>query len=458
MRSTIVLCLALSACVDQPDLTDDSAQLGASGRQRFEHVFAGTNGRSCASCHVLSDATSLTPAHVASLDRSDPLFQRIDADDPSAAVPTYRHLEKGLIRVTLALPPNMDVIDGNGNVVTNAARTIDVWRGVPTVENVAYSGPTFQLDGRETNLRAQAQSAITAHAQGGTVAQAHLSQIEQFELATFSSARAAFVATLAQAGVEESDIPMPEDWLVLSNAERRGRAVFDKACAACHGGATTHRITNRAVHDQLFFQLHPDGNIIYDIVGGQPVPRLASRPTDEFLNIGIGLLSGYGQLGALPIGNADVELPRYRFRFYTDGSRQTAVTDLPPIPRRADGTPVDLGDLNVPVDERGAPIFGPSLGVQWFSTDPGRAIITGDPVDFEAFDVPQLRGIARTAPYFHDNQAATLADVADTYSRFILPFPALGLPPIYRDSPDSPFVESLTLAEKQDLVAFLQRL
>lgn len=458
MRSTILASLALVACVDQPDLTDDSAQLGVSGRQRFEHVFPGTNGRSCASCHVLADATVLTPAHVAALDRRDPLFQRIDADDPDAAVPTYRHLEKGLVRVTLALPANMDVIDASGNVVTNAARTIEVWRGVPTVQNVAISGPTFQLDGRETNLRAQAQSAITAHAEGGAVAQAQLAQIEQFELATFSSARAAFVAALAHAGVDESDIPMPEDWLVLTKAERRGRAVFDKACAACHGGATTHRITNRPVHDQLFFALNPDGTIIHDIVDGQPVARLVPRPNDEFLNIGIGLLSGYGQLGALPMGNADIELPRYRFRFYTDGTRQSAAVDLPPIPRRADGTPVDPPDLGVPVDDRGAPIYGPSLGVQWFSTDPGRAAITGDPADFEAFDVPQLRGIARTAPYFHDNQAATLADVVDTYSRFILPFPALGLPPIYQDSPDSPFAESLTLAEKRDLVAFLQRL
>ena len=37
---------------------------------------------------------------------------------------------------------------------------------------------------------------------------------------------------------------------------------------------------------------------------------------------------------------------------------------------------------------------------QGLSTDPGRALITGNP---EAFDMPALHGIAKTAPYFHDN-------------------------------------------------------
>ena len=63
---------------------------------------------------------------------------------------------------------------------------------------------------------------------------------------------------------------------------------------------------------------------------------------------------------------------------------------------------------------------------------PGRAAITGDPADFEAFDVPQLRGIARTAPYFHDNSHETLRDVVDTYSRFVLPFiTPLNLPAVH---------------------------
>ena len=55
------------------------------------------------------------------------------------------------------------------------------------------------------------------------------------------------------------------------------------------------------------------------------------------------------------------------------------------------------------------------------SPDPGRALITGDLNPFDslnAFKIPQLRGIRRTAPYFHDNSAATLEDVVKHYKRF----------------------------------------
>lgn len=55
------------------------------------------------------------------------------------------------------------------------------------------------------------------------------------------------------------------------------------------------------------------------------------------------------------------------------------------------------------------------------SSDPGRALLTGfglglSPVDdWNKFDVPGLRGISHTAPYFHNNSAATLEEVVDHY-------------------------------------------
>ncbi len=458
MKLGIVCFAALVGCVEElPALDNDTSLLGDVGRAKFETAFPHTNGRSCATCHILEDHAILSPEHVASLPPTDPLFHRIDADDPSAATLTFAHLAKGLVRVTLPLPPNMDVIDDEGTVVTRADRSIDVWRGVPTIENVAFTGP-YQLDGRISNLRDQAQAAVTAHSQGGTIPNAQLDQIVRFEKGTFSSARAQFVAAFAQLGVPSAKIPMPEDFISLTRAERRGRKVFDKACAACHGGGTTNAIVNRAVHNSIFFALNPDGTVIYDLVDGQAKPRLVARPSDEFLNIGFSLLSGYGQIGALPMANADVELPRYRFRFYADASRTTRVVDLPPIPRDADGNRVDPPNLSTPIDATGRPIVGPSLAPEWFSSDPGRAIVTGDPVDFEAFDVPQLRGVGRTAPYMHDNSHATLRDVVDSYSRFILSFLPLDLPPQYQDAPDSPFGEALTVDEKLDLIAFLERL
>lgn len=433
--------------------------VSTAGKQLFSLPFPHTNGRSCATCHVLAENTALSPANVEArlaANPQDPLFHRIDADDPNAAIPTYEHLRKGLVRVVLPLPDNMDVIDNGGNVITPADRKIAVWRGVPSIENTAITGP-YQLDGRASNLSEQAQAAITSHSEGGPVTPAQLDLIADFQRSVFSSPRARFVSELLEHGVPVEQIPFPEDYMQLNAQEKRGREIFKAACAGCHGGATTEQITNRAIQATSFFALEPDGTVVHTVVPGQaPTPVNVPHPNSEFLNLAAAFFSYLGQIGQFPAYNASVELPRYRFRFYTDGSRQHPVTELPPIPVTASGDPYDL---NPALDENGVPIVGPNLAPQWFTTDPGRALITGDPRDFEAFDTPPLRGVARTAPYFHDNNHETLQDVVDTYSRFILPvITPLNLPAVHPpEFPGAP-PEALSTAQKQDLLKFLNKL
>jgi cytochrome c peroxidase len=245
--------------------------------------------------------------------------------------------------------------------------------------------------------------------------------------------------------------------MTLSDAESRGRKLYNAACQPCHGGATTDRIVNREVHDFFFPALTPEGNVRFEIVPGVgPVPVRLSRPNVEILNNGYGLSTYFGQRGLAAAFNASVEMPRYRFRFYKDGTRAEAVVDLPPTPVTASGDPNDPRPAR---DADGAPIVGPNLVPQLFTTDPGRAAITGDPADFEAFDVPQLRGIADTAPYFHDNSHATLRDAVDTYSRLVLPaLPMLALPAVNPPEKPGGSKESLSPAQKDDLLAFLRRL
>lgn len=433
----------------------------STGRKLFSEAFANTNGRSCATCHVLEESTALRPSNVAArlaANPADPLFNRIDADDPDAAVPTYEHLQKGLVRVVLPLPANMDVIDVDGQVITPVDRQVAVWRAVPSIQDVAITG-AFQFDGRESNLEAQAQSAITSHSQGGTVAQSQLRKVADFQRSVFSSPRSRFVAELLNHGVPRDQVPSPEAFMLLNPQEQRGREVFQAACEGCHGGATLTDIAHPGLN-QLARQarlLKPDGNVVFTVlpeVG--PVPVAVPRADDKFFNAGFGFFSYLGQIGQFPAYNASVELPRYRFRFYTDGTRQHPVTDLPPIPVTASGDPYDG---NPKLDENGAPIVGPNLLPQWFTTDPGRALITGDPLDFELFDIPALRGIARTAPYFHDNSHETLKDVVDTYSQFIIPFtPQLSLPPVHPPEFPGGGPESLSPTQKQDLLRFLDRL
>src|SRR6201999_2181470 len=125
MRLSSILVLAAGCAVDS-DVPPEAATARHAAQAPFDQAFAHTNGRSCASCHIQADHFALTPDHVAAADPNDPLFARIDADDPTAATPQFEHLAHGLVRVTLNLPPTLDVIDAAGNVVTRADRTLDV--------------------------------------------------------------------------------------------------------------------------------------------------------------------------------------------------------------------------------------------------------------------------------------------------------------------------------------------
>src|SRR6478736_3745189 len=64
---------ALSACGSAEEARTDSVSAAVSGGNQashrgedlFETAFPGTNGRSCATCHVRADHEVLNPAHVA---------------------------------------------------------------------------------------------------------------------------------------------------------------------------------------------------------------------------------------------------------------------------------------------------------------------------------------------------------------------------------------------------------
>ncbi|MFW6084084.1 MAG: cytochrome-c peroxidase [Gemmatimonadota bacterium] len=94
-------------------------------------------------------------------------------------------------------------------------------------------------------------------------------------------------------------------------------------------------------------------------------------------------------------------------------------------------------------------------------TDPGRCRIepsladcvasAGDAGHGTAFNTPQLRGVAETAPFFHDNSLPTLRAVVEFYDS-----------PRFSESPAARRlgIESLELTkeEKADLVAFLEEI
>jgi cytochrome c peroxidase len=90
--------------------------------------------------------------------------------------------------------------------------------------------------------------------------------------------------------------------------------------------------------------------------------------------------------------------------------------------------------------------------------DLGRQGATGRTEDVGAFRTPSLRGIARTAPYFHSGVTPTLRGVLESYNAGMPQPPknAQGLMAI----PPSPLIKPIQLSGKelQDLEAFLRTL
>ena len=97
-----------------------------------------------------------------------------------------------------------------------------------------------------------------------------------------------------------------------------------------------------------------------------------------------------------------------------------------PVPTGTRFANVMVSEFNVANNPVIGFIFNARTGNEVFinSPDPGRALITGIVDDarpfgqINAFKIPHLRGIKHTAPYFHDNSAKTLEDVAKHYARF----------------------------------------
>ena len=90
--------------------------------------------------------------------------------------------------------------------------------------------------------------------------------------------------------------------------------------------------------------------------------------------------------------------------------------------------------------------------------DPGRSLITGIAQETDQFDnvnafkIAPLWGVRRTAPYFHDNSAKTLEDVAAHYATFFAIVSDLDGP-----GPAPPDIV-LTPEDQAEIIAFMKLL
>jgi len=340
------------------------------------------NGRSCTDCHMPTDNFQLSPANAEARFQNlqarrqryryadDPLFRALDADDfrvNGAQASDFSNLrENGLIRITFPLPANIRLIDPATNAVSDET-TVDVWRAVPSVLNVKLTGP----DGLNPWFRGpnvsggfQLDGRIATLQDQAAAALKNHAEIVATPSSTLLGDIAAFQNVLFSSprvrafseAIRTGAAVLPDPDPPLNELEQQGKVVFTRACGQCHGGPG---------------QSTPQAPVIryHDIVSECP------RPVDA----------------AVPA----------RFNFKPCPAR---------LMRNVRSYVITLPDGST---------------IRRTTSDPGRALLTGFagtglPArdDWSKFDIPGLRGISKTAPYFHNNSADTLEEVVDHYNEF----------------------------------------
>jgi len=261
------------------------------------------------------------------------------------------------------------------------ARTVVLKRGIPTTLNTPALDPVLMVDGRQPSLEEQAAGAIRDHAQGVVPSAADLHAI-----ALFQQTNAFFSSpALRRFALEKAAAPgLPTG---QTASEQRGRRFFEDVGPDFAQGFKP----GLCAHCHSGPLLNQTNEFAKDFIAPAPIPA-----GQRFLSVGISEFN-------------TAHNPVREFVFNA-------------------GTPAET---------------------HLFSPDPGRALITGivnDPTleHVNAFKISPLRGIRHTAPYFHDNSARTLEDVAAHYAGFF--------------SVVTGGVVALTPQDQRDMVAFMKLL
>jgi hypothetical protein len=420
----------------------------------------GTNGRTCGTCHLPEQAFSLTAAGAKeTFIRTrgfDPLFAPVDGancpsarrDDASAHSLLLKH---GLFRIGIPVPANAQftisvVQDPYGCAITRDPKTgqqnISVYRRPIPTTNLSFLSDVMS-DGRETlaplgeratflsNLQAdleqQASDATTGHAQASKPPTAkQLAAIVNFELGLFTAQAFDFHAErLTADGAQGGALSLSSENYYPGINDAKGQdptgAPFDPSSMTLFAAWLEpapaiiqdylHRDSARskiAAGEQIF-------NTANLVVGNGGVAHCAS--CHDTPNIGSRSLSAF-----LDVGTSHTTLPG------TESNPQILAA---------------LGELSLP----DLPVYlisgcpnttDPTQTASFYTSDPGRALITGKCSDLYHLKAPTLRGLAARAPYFHNGAAFDLSQLVNFYNQR--------------------FQIGLTPEQKSDLVAFLSAL
>jgi cytochrome c peroxidase len=397
----------------------------------------GTNGRTCATCHQPGNAFGLSAANAqfryfASRGK-DPLFAQFDgATCPTGPVNNTLAANYGLIRIGLTVPPNTTdasapqysisaVQDPYGCALTTdgqGVQTASVYRRPLPTTNLGFLS-ALMFDGRESltfplnnqasfptnlnnDLTQQAIDATLEHAQATQApTDTQLGQIVGFEMALNSAQLFDFAA---------GD---------LSKHANGGAQFLASQTQQYYPG-----INDSLGGDPKGNQFTPNVFTIYDSWLNSKNPQQASIARGEQI------------FNTQPLTISNVP-------GLTTGSQQimgtcTTCHDSPNVGNHSFPLPLDIGnghslayetDPNIIAalkELKGAPslpVFelvcmqGTLAGTTYYTTDPGKALISGQCSDIGRGKGLILRGLAARAPYFHNGVAANLDEVVRFYNQ-----------------------------------------
>jgi cytochrome c peroxidase len=351
------------------------------GKFLFEEETFGGNGRTCRTCHETTTG-ALSPASAQARYAADPTdpLFRPLDSDDGFSGASYTRL---LTHATVLVTIPLPSYLKLADDPTATSVTLE--RSIPTAFNKNPAlGTALMWDGRDSTLQAQALSAVHAHAHAQVPAQNTVEPTVQ-ELDKIAAFESALFSSYKLADYAAGG-PPPVLPAGFTASEKRGRKFIEDVPLdiANTGNAGVCALCHSG----------PMLNTTKDFKGLQPVGI-------QFSTAGVSELND----GGLPV--------------------RTFLFDLPGV-----GT---------------VPVATPDPGI---SLIPGNPIISGSPFTAigaqNVFKIPTLWGVKRTAPYFHDNSAATLEQVVDHYDRF-LTLPQFGLP-------------HLSPQDQTDLVAYLKLL
>jgi hypothetical protein len=432
----------------------------------------GTNGRSCAACHQADEAFGLSAAHARTLfaatSGKDPLFASVDGancpnareGDPAGHSLLLNH---GLIRVGITLPasPEFDVTpiyDPYGCAVTadpaTGRPTISVYRRPLPSTNLRFLS-TVMFDGRETlsplnnestfaanlvaDLKHQALDATMGHAQASVPpTEEQLSAIVRFELglstAQVSDDRAGLLfAGGGQGGPivlqAQSYYPGTNDSLGHDpHGEAFNPTVFTLYSQWQDGGSDsrdsaglTRQAREKIAAGERLFNTAP---VKITAVRGLNDNPAFGNPTE--------ITGTCGTCHDTPnVGNHSLPLP-----LDISNSHYLAKEDDANI--AAGLAELEMPDVPIYLITNCADPQDPGRKLEFYTSDPGKGLVTGKCSDVNRIKGPVLRGLAARAPYFHNGAAANLDELVNFYNKR--------------------FQMGLTDEQRSDLVAFLNSL